>query len=113
MCKRLLVYLGLICLIAKHAESLSMEEMEKELETCVGQGQSSCGSGEFCRQGKCIRVKLRPSGCKDDTDCPDGTQCFQEICIRMATAEETEEFEEEAKILDRIVKKDYAGLLYI
>merc|ERR1712098_58453 len=51
-------------------------------DLCGGEGRSTCsGSQEFCRSGYCKEIKNLKLGCDDDSNCPDGYECFQRNCI--------------------------------
>ncbi|XP_023322337.1 uncharacterized protein LOC111696823 [Eurytemora carolleeae] len=58
-------------------------------DKCHGEGRGqTCEEGEFCREGFCTRVYLRPPGCKEFDDCPNDFHCYNKKCIAYITDED-------------------------
>jgi len=70
----------LLLLVLAALSPLTVNGMVGDL--CGGVGRSTCsGSQEFCRSGYCKEIKNLKLGCDNDSNCPDGYECFQRICI--------------------------------
>jgi len=80
--------------------------MEAELMDCMGTGQSSCKRGEFCRNGRCARVQLLPSGCEETEDCKEGYECYARRCIIQAADEDYILLEQKERKLGEILEKN-------
>jgi len=70
-------------------------------QRCQGKGRSSCSLGEFCREDRCVRVRLKKPGCRVDSDCADDWKCSSGVCIRFLTEDERKKLKIAAKEADR------------